>query len=93
MKILILSNSGDEIRKKKYGENPGILCDVGYDAANLAILAYRKGAKNGDDIRNTFHALNDYRGASGEISFDENGDVHKAMLLKTIKNGKFVEQK
>lgn len=77
--------------KEKYGTAPAILCDVGYDAANLVIYAYRNGAKTSDDIRRIFAELKNFKGASGEIKFDTNGDVHKPMILKTIKNGAFVE--
>lgn len=78
-----------ELFRKKYGKDPGLLCDVAYDAANLVIHAYEKGAKTSDEIRKIFAELKDYRGASGEITFDSKGDVHKPMILKVIKNGSF----
>ena len=79
--------------KEMYDSSPGILCDVGYDAANLIIYAYRHGAKSADDIRKIFLGIKNYKGASGEITFDKNGDVHKPMILKTVRDGKFVEYK
>jgi branched-chain amino acid transport system substrate-binding protein len=77
--------------KEKYGTAPAILCDVGYDAANLVIYAYRNGAKTSDDIRRIFAEIKEFKGASGEITFDNNGDVHKPMILKTVREGDFVE--
>lgn len=77
--------------KEKYGTAPAILCDVGYDAANLVIYAYRNGAKTSDDIRRIFAEIKKFKGASGEITFDNNGDVHKPMILKTVREGDFVE--
>jgi branched-chain amino acid transport system substrate-binding protein len=79
--------------KRKYSKDPGLLCDAGYDAANLVIYAYQKGAKKVDEIRKVFTEIKDYKGASGEITFDSRGDVHKPMILKTVKKGKFEEYK
>ncbi len=41
-------------------------------------------------LKEQLYNMNSYRGASGETSFDENGDATKTIILKTIKNGKFV---
>jgi branched-chain amino acid transport system substrate-binding protein len=82
-------NEFKEQFKKKYGKDPGLLCDAGYDAANLIIEAYRKGAKSSDDIRKVFTELKGFSGASGEITFDAKGDVHKPMVLKVVKDGAF----
>lgn len=79
--------------KKKYGKEPGLLCDAGYDAANLLMEAYRKGVKSSDDIRTVLSGLKGYIGASGEITFDNKGDVHKPMVLKTVINGNFSSYK
>jgi len=76
--------------KKKYGKEPGLLSDCGYDAANLLILALQQNALTGDEIRSKLSIVKDYKGASGVISFDEKGDVHKPMIVKVIKDGKFV---
>ena len=78
-----------ELFKKKYNKEPEILSDVGYDAANLSIYAISKGARNADEVRKIFLQMTNYEGASGIIKFDENGDVHKPMVIKEIRNGKF----
>ena len=33
----------------------------------------------------------EYDGASGNIKFDKDGNVHKGMILKMVKDGKFVD--
>lgn len=76
--------------RQKYNKEPGLLCDCGYDAANLIILALKQGARSGTDIQGRLAAVKNYDGASGIISFDEKGDVHKPMVVKTIKKGAFV---
>jgi len=76
--------------KQKYGKEPGLLCDCGYDAANLLIMALKQGARTGEEIRAKLSLVKNYQGASGVISFDEKGDVHKPMIIKVIKSGQFV---
>jgi branched-chain amino acid transport system substrate-binding protein len=76
--------------KQKYGKEPGLLCDCGYDAANLLVQALQQDAKTGEEIRSKLNMVKNYKGASGVISFDEKGDVHKPMVVKAIKGGKFV---
>lgn len=74
---------------KKYHKEPQILCDVGYDAANLAIYTLKSGAQNGDDVRKSLSQIKNFQGASGTIEFDKYGDVHKPMIMKIIKDKKF----
>ena len=77
--------------KAKYNKEPGITCDVGYDAVNMITLATKlSGGHEGEDIRKGLMMIKDYHGASGVMEFDENGDVHKAMEMKTVENGAFV---
>ncbi|MBN1639272.1 MAG: ABC transporter substrate-binding protein, partial [Ignavibacteriales bacterium] len=75
--------------RNKYNEDPQLLTDVGYDAIKLILMALKNGARNGDEIKNFLKQMDTYEGASGLIKFDENGDVHKPMLLKIVKNGQF----
>ena len=75
--------------KKAYGKPPGLLSDVGYDAANLIIKAMLEKGLSGEEIREALASTRGYLGASGTISFDANGDVHKPMQMKYIHNGKF----
>jgi len=76
--------------KQKYGEAPGIACDTGYDIARLTLYAIREGGYSGPAIQRILAGIKEWKGASGLITFDENGDVHKPMLMKTVKNGRFV---
>lgn len=75
---------------KKYGKEPGITCDVGYDAVNMIVEAIRlSGGTKGDEIQRGLMMIKDYHGASGLMEFDEKGDVHKPMGMKIVKGGKF----
>lgn len=76
--------------KKKYNKEPGITCDVGYDAANMIAEAIKlSSGSTGVDIQKGLMMIKNYHGASGIMEFDSNGDVHKAMVLKTVNNGVF----
>ncbi|NQT94145.1 MAG: penicillin-binding protein activator [Lentisphaerae bacterium] len=77
--------------QKKYGKEPGITADVGYDAVKMLAKAIEfSGGSSGEDIRKGLNTLKDYPGVSGTMTFDENGDVHKPMGVKAVKNGSFV---
>jgi branched-chain amino acid transport system substrate-binding protein len=89
--------SGEQVERfraafvAKYSKNPPVLADVGYDALKMIVRAIdiSKGT-SGDQIRQGLTMLKDYPGASGKMTFDEKGDVHKPMGIKTIESGKFV---
>ncbi|MBC8459443.1 MAG: penicillin-binding protein activator [Deltaproteobacteria bacterium] len=81
------------LHKEKYGEAAGVVSDAAYDAASLVIHCIDKGGYNGPKIQEVMATIKDWQGASGEITFDENGDVHKPMIMKTVKDGVFVELK
>jgi branched-chain amino acid transport system substrate-binding protein len=77
--------------RSKYSKEPGITCDVGYDAVNMLALAIKlSSGYNGDDIQKGLMMIKNFHGASGIMEFDKNGDVHKPMGMKIVKDGKFV---
>lgn len=79
--------------KKRYGMIPNMLAANAYDALKILVKAIEKcggDAKNVECIKNELYKVRNYHGASGVLSFDENGDVHKPIIIKTIRNGKFV---
>jgi len=80
-----------EAFQEKYGKEPGITADVGYDAAKMIAKAMElTGGTTGEDIRKGLNMLKDYPGVSGMMTFDANGDVHKPMGIKIVKSGSFV---
>ncbi len=74
----------------KYAAAPGIFGAESYDAANLLIEAIRARGDTADAIRDGLYATQAYRGASGTISFDENGDCIKPIYVKRVEGGEFV---
>ena len=80
--------------REKYGEDSEPPSDValGFDAYMLAINAIGTAGTsvNGEAIRDKLATTKNFPGASGNISFDENGDPIKSVVIKTIINGEFV---
>lgn len=60
----------------RWGESPGVYCDTVYDAVNLIALAIEDaGVYDGAAINDALYELGvDYSGASGETTWDANGD-------------------
>jgi ABC-type branched-subunit amino acid transport system substrate-binding protein len=60
----------------RWGESPGVYCDTIYDAVNLIALAIEEaGEYDGAAIKDALYELGvDYSGASGETTWDANGD-------------------
>ncbi len=76
--------------REKYNKEPGIAVDTSYDAVRMVCAAIEKtNSVEGDNIRRGLNMLKDYHGASGVMTFDENGDVHKPTGIRVIRNGEF----
>ncbi|MDD2190064.1 MAG: ABC transporter substrate-binding protein [Eubacteriales bacterium] len=79
---------------EKYGNNAAPPSEValGFDTYLLAINAIEKSgtAINGEAIKDKLAATKNFSGASGKITFDQNGDPIKSVVIQTITNGEFV---
>jgi branched-chain amino acid transport system substrate-binding protein len=78
--------------EKKYKTKPGWVEAHSYDAFMLAYQAANsvKEQATGTSIKSYFDTMKEYEGVTGKIVFDQNGDVLKPVVFKTIKGGKFV---
>lgn len=88
--------TGDNVKRfeanytKKYGKKPGITSDVGYDAVYMIKNAIELTKNfNGISIKDGLYKIENFPGASGKMTFDKNGDVHKLMNIKVVNNGNF----
>ena len=77
--------------RSKYKIDPGYYAPIGYDAANILGSAMQKGGFSSEGIKTALYSTRDFPGISGSTSFDQNGDVIKPVVLKTINKGKFVK--
>lgn len=78
----------DEFKEKyktKYGVEPPLFAAEGYDIIFILKKIIEDNINiNSEMIKNALYKIKDYQGASGVISFDENGDVVKPMVLKIV---------
>jgi branched-chain amino acid transport system substrate-binding protein len=76
--------------KEKHGAVPDALAALTYDATMILLQALDKGdAPVGDAITKYLSRLKDFRGVTGTISFDSNGDaVKSAVILRVEKDGR-----
>jgi len=75
--------------KKSYNSEPDILAALGYDAVKVMARAYADPKLSADQIRDNLYKIQNFPGVTGEMSFDQNGDVTKAFGIKRIQDGTF----
>lgn len=78
--------------QKRFGSEPGWMEAHAYDSFMLICDAIKSSSGNvtGEAIRNHLDHLGTYHGVTGDIKFDENGDVIRGVVLKTVKDGRFI---
>ncbi|MDB5259262.1 MAG: amino acid/amide transporter substrate-binding protein family [Candidatus Taylorbacteria bacterium] len=79
--------------RTRFGADSDGFAANSYDAIMLAARAIHScgGDSNTDCIRDTLYQTKDYRGVSGTMTFDRNGDVAKPVAIKRVAGGKFVD--
>ena len=80
----------DTAYQARHGIQPGIFGAESYDAMHLLAEVIGQRGESANGIRAGLHNIADYPGASGSITFDENGDCIKAVFVKTVQDGEFV---
>ncbi|MBE3577680.1 MAG: ABC transporter substrate-binding protein [Limnochordales bacterium] len=80
--------------RQRWQEEPDQFAAIAYDSIAVITEAIKSVLAAGKPldrkaIRDTLYALPPYRGVSGIIKFDAEGDVEKSMTWLIIKNGKF----
>ena len=82
-----------DLYAQQFGRNPDIFAAQSYDTAMILVKIIRENCNSGNSVcvKNSLYKIQDYPGVSGKTSFDQNGDVKKSVVLKTIKNGQFVK--
>lgn len=80
--------------REKYGEDsvPDPAVALGFDAYLIAIDSLNRigTALNGELLQQSILLEKEFPGASGSITFDNNGDPIKSVVIKKIKDGEFV---
>ncbi len=76
--------------KDIYQVEPLVYVAESYDAIKLLEIAIKDGI-NPEKIKNNLYTIENYEGVSGNITFDENGDVIKPFVINIMQNGELVE--
>ena len=74
--------------KKLYGGTPDALAATAYDAANIMFDAIKRSKSlSGPDIRDALAATNAFPGVTGTVTFNEQRDAVKPIVMIEIKDG------
>jgi branched-chain amino acid transport system substrate-binding protein len=79
-----------EAFKAKYGTEPDLYAANAYDAIMLIAKGAKEVGTKSEEIKDWMYTVKEYRGASGVISFDANGDVIEPIKIVQVKNGNIV---
>lgn len=80
-----------EAYRKKYGKDPTSFSALAYDAYLLLYDSLSKcKTTEADALNDAIHSGKGVKGAAGEINMDQNGDTKRPVVIKTVKNGKFI---
>jgi len=77
----------------QYKIAPSYYAALGYDNISIIAEVLRKNNFQFENINLRFFDVQNFNGITGNISFDRKGDVIKPVILKTVKNGEFVNFK
>ena len=76
--------------QKKFGRLPDPNAAQSYDAIQIVIAALEKaGVKDRSKIRDAIAATHDFKGVTGNITFDNTGDAPRDMMIIQIRDGKY----
>jgi len=75
--------------EEKYGSKPDTYAAYSYVATSLVIDAIKANGENREGVKTYLDQVQNYEGATGIISFDENGDVITVPSKLEIKEGQF----
>lgn len=80
-----------KLYQEKYNESPELVAANAYDAVRVLAKTIAVAGDNTEKAREYISTIRDFKGAGGVISFDQNGDVKKDIVIKVFKGGSFVK--
>lgn len=75
---------------RRFGVHSEMFAANAYDALRIVVLAIDSDGNNSEDITGQLYKVKDFPGASGDTTFDKNGDVQKPIALRQIRGRGFV---
>lgn len=86
-----LSEEFLDLFTEEYGTDANAFAALGYDAYMVILDAIeRAGSADPEAIRDMIAETEDFTGATGFITLDENGDAVKSAIIKQVENGEFM---
>lgn len=73
-----------------YNKTLGFRTLISYDATMIIASLLGRCGEDVECVKNGLYVTQNYTGVAGTYSFDRNGDVAMPIMLKTVRNGKFV---
>ncbi|MBN7773995.1 ABC transporter substrate-binding protein [Clostridium aminobutyricum] len=73
-----------------YNKKPDTYAAYAYDATSVLIEAIKQNGADREDIKKYLSTLQNFKGATGTISFDENGDVLTEPQKLIVSEGQFL---
>jgi branched-chain amino acid transport system substrate-binding protein len=71
--------------QKRFGEKPGLVADYGYDSLGIILEALRLSKDySREGVYKGIQMIKDFKGSTGLIKFDQNGDVIKPAGIKLL---------
>jgi len=71
-----------------YKVEPTLLEALGYDSMKLMLAASAQGVRSRPSLRDVLKGITHYKGVTGELKVDENGEIQRKLTIMQIKNGK-----
>ncbi|MBB6218043.1 branched-chain amino acid transport system substrate-binding protein [Anaerosolibacter carboniphilus] len=88
--ITEMSNQFIEAYQKQYGKAPNAFGALGFDAYMVLINAIeRANSVNPEKIKAALAETVHFKGATGSITLDSDGNTRKSAVIKKIENGRF----
>ena len=82
----------EKLWREKYNSDPAIFTAFNWDMVHLTAKAIEAGGYTADGIRDALYTVSKgHQGATGDKTFDENGDVGSDYGTWTITNGEIVD--
>lgn len=77
--------------KEVYGTEPGVIEAEAYDATMMLIASMTGAGADRATVNARLRALKDFKGATGDLSFNGSGEVKRRLFLLTVKGGRIIE--
>jgi branched-chain amino acid transport system substrate-binding protein len=75
---------------EKYGRKSEGFAALAYDGIRILIEVLKKRGSDTTSIKDALYEVRDFPGVTGPTTFDDHGDVIKRVVIKTVRNGRFL---